>query len=415
VRILWFCNTPSLASEHLGVQSGESWVKALQHYFENDNVVLGIAFYWEHVLPPFELNGTKYFPIHKNIGKAVYSKTLHRIQSCYKAYPLFQVKHCEKVISDFVPDIIHIQGTENPFGLIKQFTKIPVVVSIQGNLTVFSKLYFRGVDKLNVIRKTPFVHWLLYKDLFSRFRLFDLEARVEGIIFRQNTYFIGRTDWDRRVSLVLNPKRRYFYGGEILRKSFYENKWSFRRKDKYVLASVIRANVYKGLETIVEAALLLKDNFGLDFRWNVVGIDKEDVMNDVLDVRSKFGDRIDFLGFMNEEKIIDVLLASDVYIHPSHIENSSNAVAEAQLLGMPVIATYAGGTGSIVKDGETGILIQDGDPWSLAGSIMDLFADPEMMVQLGERAHRVAAKRHDPARIYSDIKSIYTTILENER
>ena len=50
------------------------------------------------------------------------------------------------------------------------------------------------------------------------------------------------------------------------------------------------------------------------------------------------------------------MLKSDIFVSASHIENSPNNVAEAMILGMPCIATFAGGTSSYIEDNKNGIL-----------------------------------------------------------
>jgi glycosyltransferase involved in cell wall biosynthesis len=102
-----------------------------------------------------------------------------------------------------------------------------------------------------------------------------------------------------------------------------------------------------------------------------------------------------------------------MYVMASHIENSSNSLCEAMILGMPCIATYAGGTASLLKDNEDGILIQDGDPWSLSGAILELYNNPQKAVDYGKNARNKALIRHDKERIATDLLAIYRTISNN--
>ena len=60
------------------------------------------------------------------------------------------------------------------------------------------------------------------------------------------------------------------------------------------------------------------------------------------------------------------MLASDLYVSASHIENSPNSVAEAQLIGMPCIATGVGGTATYIEHNISGIIVPPGDPYALA-------------------------------------------------
>ena len=414
MRIMWFCNTPSLASDYLGTY-GESWIKSLQAYFEENNIQLGVTFFFHKNIKPFELNGTKYFPIYRKANKTKIKKTINRLRSSFKPYLEFDAKECLSYVEAFNPDIIHIQGTENPFGLIKKYTKKPIVISIQGNLTVVSKFYFRDQNKFGLMTRTPLLHWLLFKDIFMVHRAFRLRSIVEQEIFTINKYFIGRTDWDRRVSHSLNPVRAYFEAGEILRKSFYKNRWQYKAKEKFILTSVIRANIYKGIETVMEAASILDKMFHLNFVWNIIGTAEDNLIIKMLGISKIKNRKVNFLGFKNEDEIVELLLESDLYVHPSHIENSPNAVGEAQLLGMPIVATYAGGMASMIKDGETGILVQDGDQWHMAGAIVEVLSKPALMQELGNNGHKEASERHSAEKIFHSTQRIYEAILETER
>ena len=81
------------------------------------------------------------------------------------------------------------------------------------------------------------------------------------------------------------------------------------------------------------------------------------------------------------------------------------------LLGMPVIATYAGGTPSILCDKNEGLLVQDGDHYALAGAIIELFRDKGLASLLGENARIKSLMRNDPEKIVQDVMNIYSTIL----
>jgi len=62
-----------------------------------------------------------------------------------------------------------------------------------------------------------------------------------------------------------------------------------------------------------------------------------------------------FLGSRSD--VADLLAASDVYVSPSWFEGCSNSILEAQLSGLPIIATAVGGTPEFVQDGPFGRLV----------------------------------------------------------
>ena len=119
---------------------------------------------------------------------------------------------------------------------------------------------------------------------------------------------------------------------------------------------------------------------------------------------------IEFLGKLSAAEIVGQLCASNIYVHPSYMENSPNSVCEAMALGMPVIATNVGGTSSILDDGVEGVLVQEGEPYSMAAAIVNLSDNYENAIKLGANAKRKAIKRHEPNGIVRSLMEIYDDI-----
>jgi len=123
---------------------------------------------------------------------------------------------------------------------------------------------------------------------------------------------------------------------------------------------------------------------------------------------------IEFLGKADDQKLKVSILACHIYLAISHIENSPNSLCEALILGAPCIATHAGGTLNFIKDRITGILIQDGDPFSMAGAIMEIKENYNLAKDMGVNARKEALARHDKNKIVSDLLNIYYSISGNK-
>jgi glycosyltransferase involved in cell wall biosynthesis len=100
-----------------------------------------------------------------------------------------------------------------------------------------------------------------------------------------------------------------------------------------------------------------------------------------------------------------------MYVSASHIENSPNSVAEAQLLGMPVIATDVGGTSTYIENKKSGLLIPSGDPYALAGMIKSLSMDQALQKTIARNARKEALERHNKDRIVKCLLEAYASIL----
>jgi glycosyltransferase involved in cell wall biosynthesis len=89
----------------------------------------------------------------------------------------------------------------------------------------------------------------------------------------------------------------------------------------------------------------------------------------------------------------DLLADADVFVLPSRSEGHPVAVLEAMAAGLPVVASRVGGIPEQVSHGETGLLVEPGDPRGLAAALRRLVAEPSLRLRLGaagrERAERV--------------------------
>lgn len=85
---------------------------------------------------------------------------------------------------------------------------------------------------------------------------------------------------------------------------------------------------------------------------------------------------------------------------------------EALAAGRPVVATRAGGTGTVVADGETGYLERIGDTDSLAERLALLARDPERRLRMGESGAADVRSRFTVGRMADEIEAVYRRLLE---
>jgi len=422
MRILWFTNTPSLATEKLTGQVGVGggWVDSLEEKFAADPTIqLALAFRWK--VPavqsfPSDHSDTRYYLLHE-YPQGKWSRLWWRHTA--RIEPPRELADFMEVIRDFKLDMIHIFGTEQGFGRVATATTLPVVVWIQGNLTVYTRKYFSGISKWDSIRYSRLIDLLKGNSYWQEYLQALKIARREREIFLTARHFIGRTDWDRRLTKVLAPQATYHHCDDMIRPAFHQMEWeSHTERGKFILLSTIRENLYKGLETILESAVLLKGILGPNFEWGVAGIAPQSQLARI--VRKQLGLRfedyqVNLLGNLTPDGLTRKLLAVDIFVHPSHIDNAPNSVQEAMLLGIPVVSTNSGGTGSLLKDNQEGLLVQDGDPWALAGAILELIRDPERAAALGRQARKRGLVRNNPDVIYQDLIRIYQHLLEAKK
>jgi glycosyltransferase involved in cell wall biosynthesis len=100
-----------------------------------------------------------------------------------------------------------------------------------------------------------------------------------------------------------------------------------------------------------------------------------------------------FVGAIPHAHIPDAMATADVFVATSRHSNRSIAVCEALVCGKPVAAFDTGQTHAVVRDGETGRLVQDGNEFALAAAIVEMLGDDEGRREMGRLA-RAFAQTH---------------------
>ena len=225
---------------------------------------------------------------------------------------------------------------------------------------------------------------------------------------RNGRFFMGRTEWDRAYVSLYAPHARYFHCEEALRPSFFDE-MARTVPETPVFVSTLSGPLYKGHDVVLKTAKVLCETGHADFEWLVFGVP------DLRFAERKTGIRADDvhvrpLGTVAAERLRQELLSCTAYVHPSYIDNSPNSVCEAQVLGVPVVATNVGGVASIVEEGKTGFLVPANDPVSLARKMVDLFLGVARLPDQWQKGPRL---RNDPVRVADRVLEIYRDVLSS--
>lgn len=97
-------------------------------------------------------------------------------------------------------------------------------------------------------------------------------------------------------------------------------------------------------------------------------------------------ERVRWLPWSEPAVVERELAAADVLVAPSRFESFGMAVAEALLLGLPVVATRTEGLTALIEPAGCGVLVPCRDPPALAAAIVELAEDPARRLELGRRA-----------------------------
>lgn len=421
MKVLWFSLSPcNSIKRNNSTHVIQGWMVSLENEIKKcKDIQLEVAFFTEKDEKPFKFEGVKYYPMRKHILKQ--NNGINRIIERYislKKKDDNAIKIMLEVVKQSDPDIIHIHGTEESFGLIQdKIKKIPIVFSIQGLIAPYTEKYFSGISYSDAKKYESFIDKIKQVSVVNNYKSFLYRSVRENHYLSKANYIFGRTFWDRNCTLSLNPKRKYYVVNEILRPEFYAKQWKgFISDNKLKIVSTISGGIYKGFETVLKTAEILKRHSHLEFEWHIAGYTSRSkwvhISEKITNINSE-DNNIVFHGRIEAEELSDLLCDSDIYVHVSHIENSPNSVCEAMMIGMPVIASYSGGTSSLLEHEKDGILYQDGDPYVLAGAIVELFQGKNKAIEYGSSARKKAFCRHDKNRILNELISGYNSIIKD--
>lgn len=123
-------------------------------------------------------------------------------------------------------------------------------------------------------------------------------------------------------------------------------------------------------------------------------------------------DRIRFLGAVPNAEVIAWYRRVLIYAFTSRREGFGLTLLESMASGAALVAARAGAAETVVRDGDTGILVPAGDAAALTAALERLMADPEAAAEMGARARRRTAADFGIEAEAARIAAVYAAVLE---
>ena len=415
VKVLWIVNKVfPYPARRLGMKENVfgGWLEGLANKLKDiSGVNLAIAtVYNGNKIAFFEDNNIKYYLI-PGFPAIKYNKKLE--------------EYWKYVKTQFNPDIVHIHGSEYSHGLafVNIFPEIKTVVSIQGLISKCEEVYYANINFSDILKNVTLRDFLKCDNLINQKHKFKIRGKNEIELLKKVKFVIGRTNWDYANVKAINPDVKYYKGDETLRNSFYDKTWDIKKIERNSIFCSQAGYPIKGFHFLIQAIYLLR-KVKPDIRLYVAGqnlfdssikskIKRSGYTNYVLKLIKKYNveEQIIFLGLLTENQMVDRLLKTNVFVLPSVIENSSNSLCEAMLLGMPCVASTSGGTMDLLENRKEGFLYPYTEPALCAEYILNFLNDANLAVKMGESARDRALIRHNSEKNVKEMLDIYKDIL----
>jgi glycosyltransferase involved in cell wall biosynthesis len=279
--------------------------------------------------------------------------------------PLSLSSRVRRDLESFAPNIIHISSPDRVSRQAAAWARkrnVPVLCSVHTRFETYFRYY-----------NLSFVEPLMVAWLRKLYRKCDaLVAPSESFaqVLRKQRMSFDIDIWSRGIDRDLfNPTRR-------------DERWREQlgiEKETPVIAFLGRLVMEKGLDVFADCIDQLKRR-RVPHKVVVIGIGPADGW-----FQSRLPDAL-FVGFQANTDLARAVASCDMLLNPSVTEAFGNVTLEAMACQLPVVAARATGAASIVRDGETGFLVEPGSISNFADRLQSYCENPELRLRHGAAA-----------------------------
>ena len=288
-------------------------------------------------------------------------------------------KKFKKLINEFKPDVIFVDRTRH-FALEASKTDIPLVIHLRGNHWA----------EIIMARET------LYKSAGKKIAINKWDEMGE-ICFNNSELILPICNHLSEIT-----KKRYSEKSvETMYQGITPDNW-FQKKGmelKHPCVGILQsATIWEKTKELMVLPEILKKMPDVHFYWAGDGVYRDKV----LPLLEKY-ENFHWLGSLEyPNKVREFLTEIDVYALISGIDMSPLTLQEAQLMEKPVIATSVGGIPELMKDGETGFLIEKNNSNELFEKLSMLLNNLENANEMGVKGKEFVKNNFNWEKICND-------------
>jgi glycosyltransferase involved in cell wall biosynthesis len=291
-----------------------------------------------------------------------------------------------KLLKIIKPDIIHTYlSSANSYGRIAAFlTRVPVIIASERNFPEVGKdksLFQIYIDKI----LASFSHGIICNST------------------KASEILINKYSFDgRKIFTVYNGIR----SADFAEKPEAAKKRVIARK---VIGFVGRLEPQKNHKLFLDIAkIILSLSYNDDIKFLIIGkgsLQKElQIYARTLGIESK----VFFTGHRHD--VQELMHDMDIFMMTSLYEGMSNAIMEAMLAGLPVVASDVGGNSELVVHGETGFICPLNDAEAFAEKVLFFLQNGKQAVEMGEKGKKRMISEFGIEKMVKETESIYKSL-----
>jgi len=301
-------------------------------------------------------------------------------------------------------DVIYAQGPLSaglPASMVKRITRARFVVKVVGDQAWERAIQFGQTNKL-----------------LDEFQNKNLKGKIGGIrkiqnnVLRSADSIITVSNWFKGIIKqwgIPGGRVKVIHNSVDIGYGLERVSQGLKPVDEDIILTVGRMTKWKGIQALIEIIPELLER-NPKFKLVVVGEGPELENLRSIVCSLKLTDKVEFTGKLSEEDVTIYYSKAKIFVLNSGYENWSHVLVEAMFHKIPVIASQVGGNPELVKNEQTGLLVEYNNKESLKCAIIKLWSNHGLTQKLVNNAYRQVSSYK-----FSDMVDLTLSVLFESR
>lgn len=287
--------------------------------------------------------------------------------------------------------------------VISKFLKVPLIIRVAANFDEFVRQSKKPIQKK-----------------FFRYRF--IEKIVERFVFSRCHLIAGANQNSADYAIKNGAKKKLvtiFRYGNLIHPSHWTNPKNrkFPRSIPFILKEkkihfalvISRLEKVKGIDSIIKAASELKKSIECKIKFLIIGDGSEMGYLKELSIKLDVSEDVIFMGNKDQVWISKILPFSLVVLSP----HGGRSLTESCLAGVPIIAYDFEWQKELIKNNQTGFLIQNRNWMGFVEKIIYVLQNKKKSKLLGKNARALVLKMMNPKKLVKHEKLQYAKTIKN--
>ncbi|SHK15412.1 Glycosyltransferase involved in cell wall bisynthesis [Clostridium cavendishii DSM 21758] len=283
-----------------------------------------------------------------------------------------------------------------------------VIAKRRGAKFVFnvSDLWPESAIKLGVLHNKLFIKMSVWLEEFSYRKAHLVTGQTKGIV----NNIVERGFSEDKVKLITNGVDLSLFSKENRDEQYREE---IGVKDKFAVCYAGIHGIAQGLEVIIEAANILRDNKDIQILFFGDGPEKSMLMNMV---KEKGLDNVKFFPVQEKKSMPRIIASMDATVVPlKKLDLFKGALPskmfEALASELPIVLAVEGEAEKLINDAKGGIVVEPENPKEIAAAIEKLYNDSALKEELGSNGRKYVAENYSREAIVKRLEGYLQNIL----